>query len=55
MHNETVKKFNIVIKLKADNVYDVYLDDEWIASRGSCDNILEVLKSELKKSFLDEK
>ncbi len=55
MHNETVKKINIVIKLKADNVYDVYLNDEWIASRGSCDNVLEVLKGEIKKSFLNEK
>ena len=51
-NNKTVKKFNIVLKLKGDNVYDLYLDDEWIASRGSCDNILEVLKDEIRKSFL---
>lgn len=53
-NNKTVKKFNIVLKLKGDNVYDLYLDDEWIASRGSCDNILEVLKDEIRKSFLKE-
>lgn len=54
MSNETVKRFDITIKLRGDNVYDLYMDGEWIASRGSCDNILDEVKSEVKKSLLDE-
>lgn len=41
MNNETIKKFNITIKLRGDNVYDLYLNDEWIASRGHYENILD--------------
>lgn len=54
MNNETIKKFNITIKLRGDNVYDLYLNGEWIASRGSCDNILEEVKNEIKKSLLED-
>lgn len=39
-NNETVKKFDITIKLRGDNVYDLYMNGEWVASRGSCDNIV---------------
>lgn len=51
MSNETIKKFNIVIKLRGDNVYDLYIDGKWIASRGSCTNILDEVKNELEKSL----
>lgn len=40
MNNKTIKKANLVVKLRGDNVYDLYLNDTWIASRGSRANIL---------------
>ena len=52
-NNETVKKFNIIIKLRGDNVYDLYIDNEWIASRGSCENILDEVRNEIKKSLYE--
>ena len=51
MNNETIKKFNIMIKLRGDNVYDLYMDGEWIASRGSCDNIVEEARNVIKESL----
>lgn len=42
MANKTVKKF--MIKLREDHVYDLYVDGEWVLSRGSHDNMLEELK-----------
>lgn len=52
-NNETVKKFDITIKLRGDNVYDLYIDKEHIASRGSCEYILDEVKNELKKSLYE--
>ena len=54
MSNETMKRFDITIKLRGDNVYDLYLDGEWIASRGTCDNVLEDVKKVIKQSWLSE-
>ena len=54
MNNETIRKFDITIKLRADNVYDLYIGGEWIASKGSCENILEEVKKVVKKSILEE-
>ncbi len=54
MNNDTIKKFDITIKLRGDNVYDLYIDGEWVASRGSCESILEDVKSAVKKSLLAE-
>ncbi len=54
MNNETIRKFDITIKLRGDNVYDLYIDGEWVASRGSCENVLEEVKNVVKKSLLDE-
>jgi hypothetical protein len=42
MANKTVKKF--MIKLREDHVYDLYVDGQWVLSRGSHDNVLEELK-----------
>lgn len=42
MANKTVKKF--MIKLREDHVFDLYIDDQWVLSRGSHENILEELK-----------
>ena len=42
MANKTVKK--IMLKLREDRVWDLYIDNKWVLSRGSHDNILEELK-----------
>lgn len=42
MANKTVKKF--VIKLREDYVYDLYINDQWVLSRGSHESILDELK-----------
>ena len=42
MNNKTVKKF--IIKRREDRVYDLYIDNQWVLSRGSHENILEELK-----------
>ena len=42
MNNET--KFEWKIKLRYDNVYDLYVNGRWVLSRGSHENILEELK-----------
>lgn len=54
MNNETMKRFDITIKLRGDNVYDLYLDGKWIASRGSCDNILDEARNAIRDSLLSE-
>lgn len=54
MNNDTIRKFDITIKLRGDNVYDLYIDGEWVSSRGSCENILEEVKDVVKKSLLTE-
>ncbi len=53
MNNETIKRFDITIKLRGDNVYDLYLDGKWIASRGSCDNILDEVRSTVRDSLIN--
>lgn len=53
MNNETIKKFDIVIKLRKDNVYDLYMDGEWISSRGSCDSIVEETRNAIRHSLLN--
>jgi hypothetical protein len=54
MSNETVMNFDIKIKLRKDNVYDLYLNGEWISSRGSCDNILDEVRNVVKAKLLEE-
>ena len=51
MNNKTVKKLNIMIKLRGDKVYDLYVDGEWISSRGNYDKILEDIGEFVKKIF----
>jgi hypothetical protein len=54
MSNETVMNFDIKIKLRKDNVYDLYLNGEWISSRGSCDNILDEVRNVVKAKLMEE-
>lgn len=51
MNNKTVKNINLLVKLRGDNVYDLYLDGKWVASRGSCDGVLEEAAILLKESL----
>lgn len=46
-NNKTVHKFTI--KQRFDNVYDLYVDDEWVASRGHYENILEEIRDAIKR------
>jgi hypothetical protein len=48
MANKTVHDFTI--KLREDRVYDLYLNGEWIASRGSYENILKELKTLMEEN-----
>lgn len=54
MSNETVMNFDIKIKLRKDNVYDLYLNGEWISSRGSCDNILDEVRNVVKAKLMGD-
>ena len=54
MNNKTIKKFDITIKLRGDNVYDLYLNGEWVASRGSHDGILDEARKAIKESLLED-
>ena len=52
MNNETIKRFNFTIKLRGDNVYDLYFNDEWVASRGSYENIIDEARNVMKQNLL---
>lgn len=54
MNNETVKKFDVTIKLRGDNVYDLYIDGKWISSRGNSDSVLDDAKDTIKKALINE-
>lgn len=54
MNNKTIKKFDFTIKLRGDNVYDLYVDGEWTASRGSYNGIVDEVKKAMKKSLIGD-
>ena len=54
MNNTTIKEFNIKIKLRGDNVYDLYIGNNWIASKGSYESILNEAKSVIENILLSE-
>ena len=54
MNNTTMKRFDITIKLRGDNVYDLYMDKQWIASRGHIDNILDEARNAIREKLLSE-
>lgn len=47
MSNETVQEFKI--KLRGDHIYDLYVDGQWVASRGHYENILDELRKEIER------
>lgn len=54
MNNTTMKRFDLTIKLRGDNIYDIYCNGQWIASGGNCEHILDEAKDFIKKSLLEE-
>ena len=54
MNNKTIKRFDITIKLRGDNVYDLYINDEWVASRGSYKSILDEAKKIIEQELIKE-
>jgi hypothetical protein len=42
MNNSTVHNFTI--KLRGDGVYDLYVDKQWVVSRGNYENMLDELR-----------
>jgi hypothetical protein len=46
MNNKTIHEFTI--KLRGDNVYDLYVDDQWVASRGHYENILDEIRGAIE-------
>lgn len=54
MNNSTIKKFDITIKLRGDNVYDLYYNKEWQASRGSYEGVVEEVKNILENVLVKE-
>lgn len=53
MNNSTVKRFDIMIKLRGDNIYDLYFNDRWVASRGHYENILDEAKKLIEADLLN--
>lgn len=54
MNNSTIKRFDITIKLRGDNVYDLYMGNQWVASRGHVDNILDEARKAIRDELLKE-
>lgn len=51
MNNETIKRINITIKLRGDNVYDLYIDGEWVSSHGNCDKVLKDVRTAVETAL----
>ena len=52
MNNSTVEQFNIKVKLRGDNMYDLYIDTEHVATRGSYKGIVEEITREMENRLL---
>ena len=46
MNNKT--KHEIKIKLRFDNVFDLYVDDSWVVSKGCYENIADEVRKVLR-------
>ena len=53
MNNSTIKRFDLTIKLRGDNIYDLYFNDSWVASRGSYKNILDEAKKLIEADLIN--
>lgn len=54
MNNTSIKRYDITIKLRGDNVYDLYLDGEWVASGGTCEKVLDAAAKAIREKQLKE-
>ena len=52
MSNETMKRFDITIKLRGDNVYDLYMNGEYLTHSGSFEKVLDEVKKAMRYEFL---
>lgn len=55
MSNETIMNFDIKIKLRGDNIYDLYFNGEYLTSRGNYESILDEVKKAMRYELLMEK
>lgn len=55
MSNETIMNFDIKIKLRVDNIYDLYFNGEYLTSRGNYESILDEVKKAMRYELLMEK
>ena len=47
MNNKTLEK--IMIKRRGDGIYDIYLNDTWVASKGHYENVLDEIRNIIKE------
>ena len=47
MNNKTI--FEAKVKQRGDGVYDLYINGEWVVSRGHYENILEEIRKIIKE------
>ena len=47
MSNKTI--FEAKIKQRGDGVYDLYINGEWVASRGHYESILEEVRNAIQR------
>lgn len=47
MSNKTV--FEAKIKQRGDGVYDLYINGQWVVSRGHYENILDEIRKEIQR------
>lgn len=52
MNNKTIER--IEIKMRGDNVYDIYVNDEWIGGRGCYLNALNFVREYIQAQILCE-
>ena len=46
--------FVMTIKFAKDNVFDLYINDEWVMSRGHYENILDEAKRIIESSLINK-
>lgn len=54
MNNKTIERFDITIKRRGDNVYDLYLNGKWVVSRGCYEIILDEAQKLIKEELFKE-
>lgn len=47
MNNRTTEK--ITIKHREDKIYDIYLNDTWVSSKGHYENVLDEIRNIIKQ------